>query len=51
MGAIVNQTYTLDVGSTPVRVKVIKVDEKYVYVEYWEGRIEKWTLADWDQFA
>lgn len=51
---IVNQEYTLDLGSTPVRVRVEAVDEKYVYVEYltsWPERREKFSLDSWNQFA
>ena len=51
---LIDKTFVLDLGSTPVEVKIKEITEDKVIVEYLRstpGRIEEFTISDFEYFA
>ena len=51
---IIGKTFNLDLGSSPVEVKVIEITDSKVIVEYLRstpGRVEEFSISDFENFA
>ena len=51
---IIGKTFNLDLGSSPVEVKVIKITDSKVIVEYLHstpGRIEEFSISNFEYFT
>ena len=51
---IIGKKFTLDLGSSPVEIKVIEITDSKVIVEYLHstrGRIEEFSISDFEYFA
>jgi hypothetical protein len=51
---IIGKTFNLDLGSSPVEVKVIEINDSKVIVEYLRstpGRVEEFSISDFEYFA
>ena len=51
---IIGKKFTLDLGSSPVEVKVVEIADSKVIVEYLNstpGRIEEFSISDFEYFA
>ena len=51
---IVGKTFNLDLGSTPIKIKVIEITDNKVIVEYLRstpGRVEEFSISDFEYFA
>ena len=51
---IIGKKFTLDLGSSPVEVKVVEINDSKVIVEYLNstsGRVEEFSISDFEYFA
>jgi len=51
---IIGKKFTLDLGSSPVEVKVIEINDSNVIVEYLRstpGRVEEFSISNFEYFA
>ena len=51
---IIGKTFNLDLGSSPVEVKVIEINDSKVIVEYLRstpGKVEEFSISDFEYFA
>jgi hypothetical protein len=51
---IIGKKFTLDLGSSPVEVKVVEITDSKVMVEYLNstpGRVEEFSISDFEYFA
>ena len=51
---LIGKTFALDLGSTPVDVKIKEINEDKITVEYLRstpGRIEEFSISDFEYFA
>ena len=51
---IIGKKFTLDLGSSPVEIKVIEITDSKVMVEYLNstpGRVEEFSISDFEYFA
>ena len=51
---IMGKKFTLDLGSSPVEVKVVEINDSKVIVEYLNstsGRVEEFSISDFEYFA
>ena len=51
---IIGKKFTLDLGSSPVEVNVIEINDSNVIVEYLRstpGRVEEFSISNFEYFA
>lgn len=54
MDSIIGKQFTLDLGSTPVKVLVKEITDNEVVTEYlqsWPGRIERFSIESFEHFT